>query len=336
MSMMDCYRKPPKKHPGRFGIEIETEAMGEYEQPALKFWKTEFDGSLRHFGIEYILKAPKNLDAVGLALDEFFDFYESVKEDVEFIEDTHSTSIHVHLNMQNEEPIVLANYLTLWTMFEEVLLSLCGDDRRDNLFCLSNTVAGGLSRIWHKFLSDFCAGDWGATEYLDINVLKYSSLNIAPLKVQGSIEVRTMEGTYDKERILMWITVLDDLFEAAKRDWNPTLILADYKHRQEDLFFDVFKRSAGYIMSYVEDSLKEKIDKNLWFVRTLSVVTSDWGSMNTALPQKVKEWREKTGSPSQVFLSAISTPFPPTPDEFFEELVDELPDDDFDIGDDDD
>ena len=55
-----------RRHDGDFGIEIETESEDQYKYPKSRFWDFHPDNSLRHFGVEYVLKAPMSLSKNSL------------------------------------------------------------------------------------------------------------------------------------------------------------------------------------------------------------------------------------------------------------------------------
>src|SRR5690242_2495326 len=119
-----------KNYPRSIGLEIETETKEPYDIPRFSFWAVHADGSLRDFGQEYVLVQPLAIEQIPLALDEFKDKTKGIK----FIQDSLTTSVHVHLNFLDQSFQTLGNFLILYTMFENLLIRYSGEDRLSNLF----------------------------------------------------------------------------------------------------------------------------------------------------------------------------------------------------------
>ena len=147
-----------KKQVGTYGVEIETETLSKDKYPEgfitedhdyppnhkkflkckkLPGWDIHLDGSLRNYGIEYVFSEPYTLQESMAALDLF----EKETSKIPFIQNSPSTSVHVHVNISNETFVTMGNFLTLWILFENVLVEFSGESRRSNLFALPNRCA---------------------------------------------------------------------------------------------------------------------------------------------------------------------------------------------------
>lgn len=231
---------PKMKHShGQYGIEIETETIGDFSYPdgflktiydehgdpigwenPVEDWKAVEDGSLRNFGVEYVLDHPMSYEEALDALDR----WGKATESVEFIRNAPATSVHVHVNTQDWLPITLANFLTLWTLVENVMIEIAGEDRRSNTFCRPIRTAQGILDQYQAIIERLNEQDVFGLNY-DEQSSKYAALNISPLTTLGSVEVRCMRGTTDVKVIKEWLRLINNLVEIAKTYENPEEIL---------------------------------------------------------------------------------------------------------------
>jgi len=288
---------------GTFGVEIETETMeryamegqakmGEYNLPAphkLDFWKVEEDHSLRNFGFEYILTKPLSFIDTFAALKEFDEKTKAMG--INFLQDRHSTSVHVHINFQDETFRTLANFVTLFVLFEEVLVQYCGEDRRSNFFCMTTKYAEGVTKRFSSFFDKVYKGEKNALVNLDPEISKYSSLNIVPLYKQGSVEVRTMRGVTDVAVIYNWVGMLNSLLEFARQNMNPLGILDLWRGAELDLFRDVFGRKYSKLLE-TQDTLN-LINQNLWAVSCIACAVPDWEGLEKEMIRLQGEYDKK-------------------------------------------
>ncbi len=203
------------RHDGEFGIEIETETHEEYRQPAFKFWSSHRDGSLRNYGVEYVLKAPLSHDEIPVALQEF-----ESKMPMNKLIDSPYTSVHVHVNMQNEDWVTLANFLTTYTLMENVLVRYSGPDRVSNLFCLPIKDAEGCLDNILTVLSHVQKRAFGRIRLAE-DQAKYSALNLATLYNLGTAEIRTFRGATTIEPINKWVTIIKRIKDFSRSKMTP-------------------------------------------------------------------------------------------------------------------
>lgn len=184
---------------GLVGVEIEVEGIN-LPTEMNKFWKVTKDGSLRgEEAYEYISKKPFKLEK----LRESFDFFDAaMKEKNAQILKSDRTSTHIHVNVQESEYEDIFGILFAWSMAERVWMTLCGENRSGNLFCLplsscgfSAEYAARYLRAQREFRFDRVANMCG----------KYSALNLDPVYSQGSVEFRTFPCSVDPNQLMSWV-----------------------------------------------------------------------------------------------------------------------------------
>lgn len=275
-----------KPHKGVFGIEIETESLEPYDTPVSSIWKVDDDHSLRNFGREYILSKPCTFEAVDAVLDEFEEI--TIKRGLKFIPDRTSTSVHVHVNMQNETLVTLGNFMTIFTLFEDILLDFCGEHRRSNMFCMTSRYAGGVYRRYREFFAEIEKGSTSSVLNLREDDQKYSALNIVPLQKLGSIEVRTLNGVTDKVKIKEWIGIINSILVASKTPGlTPSVILETVRQEQGPFFEFVF---GAYAMKLKSPDMFLRIEKSLWYAASIAG-DIDWPNLPGRVKKRVEEDR---------------------------------------------
>lgn len=227
---------PPSEGDDLIGVEVELEGkhiMPIDDKQFNKYWEAVPDGSLKVYNpdeqaIEYRFKNPLNLSATEKALEEL-QFY-LTKKKVEIF-DSGRTSVHVHINCNNETMAVIYNYLTLSVIFDELLVSQNGPRRIGNNFCLRAKDAEGfivsLSNTVHTY------GNMGNLSHNN----RYSSINPMSLFKFGSIEFRSMECTVDRQRLVHWVKTLLAIKNAARTYANPAEIMGAFSQLGPERFF---------------------------------------------------------------------------------------------------
>lgn len=238
---------------GTIGIEIEAEGANMRlvnDQNSL-FWNTERDGSLRGSfpdgAAEFVLRNPIKAELVGDALKELAEIQKDAKFNF-----SHRTSVHIHLNVLDNTVEDLGAILTLYYMFEDVLMNFCGEDRKGNHFCLRYRDAEGIS-IGVQAL----ARGWvEAQAVIGPNQFKYAALNLAPMFSYGSIEFRAMEGNMDIDRLNIWIGAILKIREyAAKHKTAKEIYQLPFTMPADAMFDDVFGEYADALRypGYLDD-----------------------------------------------------------------------------------
>lgn len=292
-----------KRKTGRFGVEIETETLsGEaykkgfltpqgpdveghtiYTTP-LKMWDTKTDGSLRNFGIEYILKNPMNIDEVEVALAEF----EALDREVDFLVDQPSTSVHVHMNFQNETPLTIANFLHVWTLYENLLIEFCGAIRRSNCFALGTRHADMQIENIIKMFKNVEQGVYQAFTF-NQQTVKYASMNLGTLSKLGTLEARSFRGVTDVGEIRRWLGILNNLFEFAKTPgMTPHDVAMQYKEKGPELLTDVFGQYSSLLKC---DGYEAMIERNEVYFYALVTAVKNWKTFGLSFERMKKEPR---------------------------------------------
>lgn len=289
-----------KKYDGEIGLEIETETRsaaaypkdflitdertGRLTAPSLKFWDVHNDGSLRNFGVEYVLKQPvKYKGELSAALEEFSEKTAKVK----FDKDSISTSVHVHLNMLNEKFKTLGNFFTLYSMFENILVRYSGPDRLSNLFCLPICDAEQTYHNMKQMIINANTKNYRAMLLSEGNV-KYAALNLSAFNNYGSIEIRTFRGETDIDQIHDWVSILYKILEYSRKDISPKDIMLSWKEKEKKFLNDVFQEYRKNLEHKDEMYL---IDKNLWYAASVAYCIKDWNSLDQEL--KIPEFKPK-------------------------------------------
>lgn len=259
-----------KRFDGEIGLEIETETLLPYDVPKFHYWSSHVDGSLRNFGMEYILKQPlKFKDEFPAALGEF----KERTSKIPFIKDSFSTSVHTHLNFLNESGKTLANFLTTYVLYENLLIRYSGPDRLSNLFCLPVVDAEETyTNIVRGFKVLASSKSWKGFSFNE-NQTKYAALNLSALFNYGSMEVRSFRGETDIASIQKWVSILYSILTYARRDISPIDIISSYRSSPKKLIEEVFGNYRGDIKHKDEVSL---VDRNLWYAKAIAFSHPNW------------------------------------------------------------
>jgi len=198
---------------GDVGVEVEVE--GENLPEAPKGWRGEADGSLRGESREYVLSQPVPITELNNNLNRlkksFVDMGSKFNE-------SFRAGVHVHVNVQELTTLQLANMIVLYYLFEDNILSTCRNDRQGNHFCLRGQDAhGGVLTLKNLFLSSLkdCICDENGDK------IRYSAMNVKCLGQYGSLEFRSLESTYDFNKISNFAKLHVALREYSRKFETP-------------------------------------------------------------------------------------------------------------------
>jgi len=183
------------------GLELEIEGWDHPEEPQHRGFSFTSDGSLRGASVEAITK-PTRSKFVPHLLESFFSHFEVSQKNY-----SERCSVHVHVNCQDLTKQQLRNVCLIYQAVERVLFSWIGEVREQNIFCIPWYQCNISSRFVYKFLSD--------TDSTVRRWQKYTALNLLPLREQGTIEFRHLEGTCDLHRITTWLNFIGSIFRCA-------------------------------------------------------------------------------------------------------------------------
>ncbi len=273
-----------KKYDGEIGLEIETETKKSYDLPEFTYWAVHPDGSLRDFGQEYVLRQPvRYKDQLKPALEEFQEKTKSIK----FIQDSVTTSVHVHLNMLNESFLCLGNFFTLYTLFENLLIRYSGPDRLSNLFCLPICDAEETYRNIVTMMSSAQNKNYKGMMFNEGSV-KYAACNVSAFHTYGSVEIRSFRGETNTDKIHDWVSILYSLLEYSRRDVTPKEIMLSWKNKKLDFLQEVFGKYRESLRHKDELSL---VDQNVWYAGSIAYSVKNWKTLDTVVntPFKPKQ-----------------------------------------------
>lgn len=189
------------------GVELEIEDFKATPQLPMGWNNTE-DGSLRNSGRE-LISPPLGLST---HLAHFGMIHKNIKLGKEPF--TERTSIHVHINCLDLTQEQCKSVVLWYALFEPVFFAMVAPHRRNNIHCvgLDQTV---LSEYYRRSLP-IIVDKWS----------KYTALNLLPLKTQGTIEFRHMQGHNNQTLYTEWMWTLNNLWK-----WGQEYIL---KRQQVD------------------------------------------------------------------------------------------------------
>ena len=195
------------------GIEIECEgADNVIKHPQ---WAVTHDGSLQN-GLEYVLAKPLAGDTLSKAVHDLCGKFTTEKF-------SQRCSTHIHIDVRGMSHVQRFNFITLYVMFEKVILSLVNEDRVGNLFCIPVFDSVATEEVLGQLASNELS-----FEGLSLEEWKYAGMNLASVNKLGSLEFRSLHGTRNPEEILNWVDVHVKLKEYAMTEGlTPSKIILD-------------------------------------------------------------------------------------------------------------
>lgn len=178
------------------GIEVEVENLTLEANPKTGVWVNTTDGSLRNNGAEWIT-LPIEARFAPYALRELL--ADSLSKDCCF---SPRTSTHVHVNCQDLTIVQVQDILLLYGCLEPLYFQFTGRGRIKNIYCVP--------------IMDTSMIAMASTQKLEATMnlwSKYTGFNILPLSDKGTIEWRHMHGTFDHEKLSVWIRLIVNLVD---------------------------------------------------------------------------------------------------------------------------
>lgn len=189
------------------GVELEIESVEQH--PTSTGWSVTEDGSLRNGGYEYI-SSPSTKEQLK---DGFKQIHKTIRLGSNPFSER--TSIHVHVNMLDLTQEQVRSILLHYALFEPFFFGMVAANRRNNIHCvgLDQTT---LSEQYRRTLP-LIVQKWS----------KYTALNLLPLKTQGTVEFRHMEGHNDVTRFNAWLDTLENLWSYGQSNILHRNLLGD-------------------------------------------------------------------------------------------------------------
>lgn len=284
---------------GDIGLEIETE--GENLQPIMDdVWCTEDDGSLRgrfpSQRSEYVLRKPVKIRLLDKTLKHLKNFQEEAEIKFSF-----RCSSHVHINVGDMTHPEFLAYLYLVVLLESPLMSLCGEERKGNRFCLRVTDAEGYMNSLRSLFSNGPS----AIRLIHASSVRYSAINIAATAKYGSLEFRGMRGTMDEDILIPWCQTLFRLREVARKFGDPIAVHDDFVNMSNIAFAKKHLGKNAHLFD-LENTAKD-IDKSFSLAIELPYAYKEY----EALPKKPEEGLLDDRKAPKVRFDAIPPEFPP-------------------------
>lgn len=228
-------------------------------------WRLENDGSIGG-GLEFVCHSPASMEDTSEKLRLL---YEELRgQDIDF-EGQERAGVHLHVNVQEWNAYQLLTFVTLYYIFEEVLVDWCGEHRVGNHFCLRVKDAEYLLVQLKTALEKRDLYDLNSTK------LRYSALNFCSLFKYGSLEFRSMRTAPCHSYLVRWMEMIDKLVEFSKRYDNPLSLLEYLSPKSmdtcmEEVFGEYLSREL--YTTEVDNKMREG-----WWVAQEIAHSTHWG-----------------------------------------------------------
>lgn len=236
------------------GLEIELENIQHGFGEHVPYWSIEGDGSLKYAGAEFVFKKPLRGSKIVKALLHLKKFFnqQGLEPDASC-----RTSVHTHVDCTDLNTHQVGLFALALVCFEPILFKMASTLREDNPYCVP--IGGGIRH--NDAINNLIKNQGYPAERDNIrNHLgrclrkiaeidgRYSSINLMSLLKFGTIEIRILQGTYDKQEIVEWLNLL-----LAIKAWSVSSLKEE--HLQE--LFDNF--SGVDVEAWLKATLGEKV-----------------------------------------------------------------------------
>lgn len=194
----------PRKKRGDVGIELEVEGCFNVQPSLETYWHSKEEHSLRD-GVEFVLKRPIMIGDLKPALADLDDTLNNSE-----VHYSIRCSTHIHVNISSLTTRQVYNIALFYYLIEDLLVQTQGPLRIGNLFCLRMSDAEGVA---HDMYESIKRG-YGF-QYFSMDANKYGALNLAAVKVFGSLEFRFFRPLKSAQ-IEFWTLLLHRMVQKAK------------------------------------------------------------------------------------------------------------------------
>lgn len=223
------------------GVELEMENYTGYKPP--NTWNVVGEAMLRN-GAEFVLNEPLSGDKLKKAIT---DMCKGLTTETF----TQRCATHIHIDVRDLNHLQRMKFITAYTIFEPLLLSLIDPERVGNVFCLPICHSEGLEEALIKLSTNELAFD-------DIYMedYKYGAMNIASVANLGSLEFRALHGTGSAKEILNWIEL-----HTLIKQWAVA-----YKGSPADMLTEVSAKGCVGFCELVFGGLSKQFRNTDWLV----------------------------------------------------------------------
>lgn len=270
---------------GDLGIEIETEAARAYDVPRIQGWVSKSDGSLRDFGIEYISNGPVTIGNLRSHLETWQTGLGSLHKSLKT--DSVSTSVHVHVNIQELTPLQVLNFYLVGVLFEDVMSVYAGEDRRGNLFCLRTSDAESHFNQVRRSVSRASSEADLVRSFNPQGEQKiYANVHTIPIMTLGTIEFRIMRGVTDIDPMEIWARTIYNLREFSKRFATPVDLLAYLKATgPRQVMAEAFGRDFDH---FNFPDAEMMLVKSYYYIMDMATSRKKWDNISESKPKAPK------------------------------------------------
>lgn len=210
------------------GVEVELEFSKGKDFSEFTHWSTKADNSLRHIGIEFLFRRPI---ADKKTLKEAFNEFEGAIKGSRLINSLR-TSTHLHHNVGDKTGLDIVAIFGVYWIVEDLLMDFCGESRKGNFNCLSNSQTQATQESLENILRSLTNNPtlkknfYNNRSIYDIadNNYRYASLNPAAIKLFGSVEFRGMRELTTARELYRWSRIIQCLISyATDRPFDVTL-----------------------------------------------------------------------------------------------------------------
>ncbi len=273
---------PTNRHTkGDIGIEVEMEGRNLPKDLNNKFWTYEHDGSLAGYdNAEYVLINPIKIGDLTKSITSLKGILGGST-----LEPSVRTGVHIHINVQELTIQQVATMTTLYLVVEDLLLTVCGEGRQSNLFCLKGCEAEYLT---HRAAQFFRTGD---VAYIADDLIRYSGLNLHAICKYGSVEFRSLRTPEDLTDIEPWAASLYHLKELALEEFEtPAQVIQHFSDFDPAAFISkVMPYYSAQLMDV--DGWEAKLKRGMRSAQDVAFC-KNWGPskrVNTILPKPLQE-----------------------------------------------
>jgi hypothetical protein len=197
------------------GVEFEVEGTNLPVQEDLTFyWQRVEDNSLRPGfagdAAEFVLKRPTMVDYFEAKCFPYL--MNKIREKGSTIAFSNRCSTHFHVSVIDLFVYQVFAYVGLYYVLEDLFQPIVGEVRDGNLFCLGTRHS---DLVTNQLTDAAVAGNFQPLFFTENN--RYSAVNVLAVKKYGTVEFRAMQGTFEQERIFLWIDMLMSMREYASK-----------------------------------------------------------------------------------------------------------------------
>lgn len=201
------------------GIEVEVENHQLLRRTYSGVWQQHNDGSLRNNGIEYVTH-PIAACHAPMAMQELL--VQALNPDECCF--SPRTSIHVHVDFTDEDDSSVVSTTLMYSLFEKLFFRFTGRGRIKNIYCVPVIDTNMLTGVATFTDTRTAIQVWS----------KYSAVNMLPVSQYGTLEFRHMHGTFDLDKVCIWIRLITKLVDWVCQKTTPKVLASLFESMDEN------------------------------------------------------------------------------------------------------